>query len=46
MDMVYVKSMLFLPLLEEPFKHWEISNAMLYQEPTKAEYLRRDGIFK
>lgn len=39
------KSTFFLPLLEEPFKHWEISKAILYQEPTKAEYLRKEGIF-
>lgn len=38
------KPTLFLSL-EEPFKHWEISKAILYQEPTKAEYLRKDVIF-
>lgn len=35
----------FCLCLDEPFTHWEKSKAILYQEPAKAEYLRKEGIF-
>lgn len=35
----------FSVCLDEPFTRWEITKAILYQEPAKAEYLRKEGIF-